>query len=145
MALRLNISHATVTMIVVLATIAAACEGPTEQAKECTAGGAADEAMFAQHFSQMSFGNGEAPTGEGGQEFVPSESVVIDTVARTETATRFCAQERSRLGTVVYDREHSLPVGESRTDLGSFQEKADYVIRVSVGDVLVKNLAFTVR
>lgn len=122
-----------------------ACGGPTEQAKECASGGSADEATFAQHFSRMDFGSGGSPSGEGGQQFTPSEAVVVVVAARAETATRFCAQERSRLGTVAYDQTPALPTGETQVNLGTFQNKGDYVIRVSVDGTLVKNLTFTVR
>lgn len=132
-------------LILALAAIAAACGGATQQAVECTAGGSADQAAFAEHFSRMEFGSGGAPTGEGGQEFTPSDAVVVVVAAKTETATRLCAQERGRLGTVAYDQTHTLPVGESRLDLGAFQKKGNYVVRVSVGETLVKNLTFTVR
>ncbi|MBI4338299.1 MAG: hypothetical protein HY683_10790 [Chloroflexi bacterium] len=132
-------------VLVALALVAAACGGPTQQATECSAGGSADDVAFAQHFSKMDFGSGSGATGEGGREFTPTEAVVLVTVAKSEVATRFCAQERGRLGTVVHDQVHTLPAGETRTDLGAFQKKADYVVRVSVDGVLVKNLTFTVR
>lgn len=139
--------HRTVSAPLLLAMLlmAAACGAPTQQAKECSAGGSADDAVFAQHFSQMEFGSGSASTGEGGQEFASSEAVVVVAAAKGETATRFCAQERGRLSTVVYDQTHSLSNGESRTSLGVFEKKGDYVIRVSVGQTLVRNFTFTVR
>ena len=135
----------TAILATAVAFVAAACAGGTEQSKECTGGGTADEAVFAQHFSQMGFDSGLPATGEGGQEFAPSESVVLAVGAKGEVAIRFCAQKRSRTGDVAYDQEHSLPAGESRVNLGTFQEKGDYVVRASVGGLLVKNLAFTIR
>ncbi|MBI4200157.1 MAG: hypothetical protein HY535_06770 [Chloroflexi bacterium] len=145
MPLRADRSRAAAIFIAALAFVVAACGGPSQQARECTARGSADEAAFAQHFSEMDFASGRAPTGEGGQEFGPSEPVVVAAVAKASVGTRFCAQERGRLGTVGHDQEHALPAGESSINLGAFQKKGNYVVRVSVGGVLVRNLTFTVR
>lgn len=133
------------TLLVVSVLVGAACGGPTEQAKDC--GGAADPAAFAQHFSQMGFlgGSPASPGAEAELFFSPSESVVVAAVALRETSTRFCAQERSRLGTVIFDQTRTLPAGESRTDLGKVSKSGSYVVRISVGETTVRNLTFAVR
>lgn len=136
---------AAAVLLFAVGLVALACGGPSAQAKECTAGGSAEEAAFAQYFTSMSFAGGKPSTGEGGQEFSPAEPVTVQTEAKAETPARFCVQARGRTGDVAYDQEHRLAAGASTTDLGAFQKKGDYVIRVAVNDVLVRNMTFTVR
>ena len=52
-------------------------------------------------------------------------------------------QERRRAGTIAGEREGAGPAGRALIPLGSFEE-GDYVVRVTVERVLVRNLPFSV-
>ena len=54
------------------------------------------------------------------------------------------AQERRTAGTIAGKREGSLPAGRALIPLGSIEE-GDYVMRVPVERVLVRNVAFIVE
>ena len=70
--------------------------------------------------------------------------MVVATATQPVTV-RFCGQERGRPSDVVFDQTLTLPVGESQVDLGVVGEEGARVIRVTVGETLVKNLTFEVR
>ncbi|MBM3933068.1 MAG: hypothetical protein FJ319_02000 [SAR202 cluster bacterium] len=116
---------------------------PTRQ--ECSGPGSADTAAFDQFFTSMEFGSGSPPIGENGQRFGKTDAVVVETDAKSEVVTRFCLQERGRSGTVKSNNSATLVAGVNRTDLGAIDSGGTYVIRVWVGDKLVRNLPFTVE
>ena len=147
--------HATILLSSLALLLVAACGGesqpeatggtvlPTSQ--ECSGPGAADTAAFDQYFTKIAFGSGSAPTGDNGQEFVRADSIIVEVDAKTDVVTRFCVQERSRLGTVQSVNSPSLAAGVTRTDLGTVGNTGTYVVRVWAGDKLVKNLPFVLK
>ena len=136
--------------ILALCLVATACSAlvPPES---CGPGaeGAADEARFAQLFRSMDLVS--AATGltgeldeEGTPRFAAGEELQIVTDNLGALGIRACVQERRRAGTIAGEREGSLPAGRALIPLGSFHE-GDYVVRVMVERVLVRNLPFSVE
>lgn len=134
-----------VALVAALA-LAAAC-GSLKPPEDCAVpGGVADEAVFAQHFSQMAVvieGQDASPPVEE-PAFDPNDTLEVVATSVVDTATNLCLQERKGGGQIRYDETPILYAGENRASLGSFG-KGDYVLRVIVDDVLVRNLTFTVR
>ena len=107
-------------------------------------GGTADESAFAQHFTQMAVvAEGQVAAEEEGV-FNSTDTLEVVAVSLADTATNLCLQERKGGGKIRYNETPTLHEGEDRATLGSFGG-GDYVIRVIVDGVLVKNLPFSVR
>ncbi|HLF80490.1 MAG TPA: hypothetical protein VI410_01885 [Anaerolineales bacterium] len=109
---------------------------------------AVDEARFAQLFRSMELvsaatGLTGEPDEEGTPRFTPGEELQVVTDNLGALGIRACVQERRRAGTIAGEREGSLPAGRALIPLGSFEE-GDYVVRVTVERVLVRNLPFSV-
>ncbi|MBI4282276.1 MAG: hypothetical protein HY672_02145 [Chloroflexi bacterium] len=132
--------------LVAALALAAAC-GSLQPPEECAVpGGSADQTAFAEHFSQMAVVMEGQDASSSVEEPVFGSDDTVEVVATSiaDTSTNLCLQERKGGGQIRYDETPILYVGENRVSLGSFG-KGDYVVRVIVDDVLVKNLTFTVR
>jgi hypothetical protein len=84
------------------------------------------------------------PDEEGTPRFPAGDELQIVTDNLGGLGIRACVQERQRAGTIAGEREGSLPAGRALIPLGSFEE-GDYVVRVLVERVLVRNLPFIVE
>jgi len=136
--------------ILSLCLLATAC-GALVPPESCGPGaeGAADEARFAQLFRSMELvsattGLPGEPDEEGTPRFTAGDELQIVTDNLGALGIRACVQERRRAGTIAGEREGSLPAGRALIPLGSFEE-GDYVVRVLVERVLVRNLPFSVE
>ena len=136
--------------LTLIALLAAAC-GSFSPPPECTEGlgGTADEALFAQYFTSMelvSAASGEpgAPR-ENGAEFPVSEPLAVNVSAVAEVSVRFCVQGFYDGGVIADDLTSDIVPGDNQVHLDTFDTAANYVVRVIVDDVLVKNLPFTLQ
>lgn len=139
-----------VGVVVALALFALACGSfaPPESCGE-DIGGTADEALFAEHFTQMdlvveSTGASGEPDDEMGEVFTSGDGLVIRAESLGEVSVRACVQPRSGGGQIPFDETETLAEGEDTFSLGSFDE-GSYVIRVIVDGTLVRNLVFGVE
>ena len=133
--------------IVTMIALATACE-ETGSPEDCELGVVADTDAFEAAFDSMELIDDE--TGESFEEtadgfIVPEGTVVsISATAVDTTDWRACQQERVGGGDIVLDEEWTQEAGEESFLLGEFPP-LDYVVRVGVDGVLVKNLPFTVE
>ncbi len=117
---------------------------------ECTEGlgGTADEAMFAQYFTSMELV--DQTTGQPGQphdpgvSFAASAPLTIRISSVADVTVRACVQFFDR-NEIAFDQASTLPIGQNEIVLGAFPGAGNYVVRVIVDGVLVKNLPFTLQ
>ena len=124
--------------LVVLAIVLAACGGPTNCPGLTT--GAADQAKFGQHFTNMALAKQGGAAQTSDPKFAASDNLEVVTTTLADTSTRMCVQS----GKPPVDKTSTLAKGESRTAVGTFG-KGSHVVRVFVDGTLVKNLPFTVQ
>lgn len=109
-------------------------------------GGTADEAAFAHSFNSLALISQSSglpgAEGENGMQFSAAESLALTVDARSALTLRACVQPRGP-GTMAFDRSKDLAAGEGSFELGSFSA-GNYVIRVIVDNLLVKNFSFQV-
>ena len=143
-------SRTLLVALAALALLAAAC-GQIGPPPECAEGlgGTADQTLFAQYFTSMELvsaasGQPGAPA-ENGASFPVSEPLAINASVLTEVSARFCVQGFYASGVIADDLTADLVPGENQVHLDAFDTAADYVVRVIVDGVLVKNLPFTLQ
>ncbi|MEW6092999.1 MAG: hypothetical protein AB1531_03440 [Chloroflexota bacterium] len=111
-------------------------------------GGTADDVLFGQYFESMELvsANTYQPgtQGENGVEFAAGESLLIMFDAKTDVEVRACIQNTIGGGEIAFDQTSSFISGENEFSVGVF-EPSNYVIRVIVDGVLVKNFPFEVK
>ena len=141
MAVKTRRAAATLTAIIL---ILSSCGPP----QSCGVGGIADKAAFSQYFAQMvlvSGGTGESgQPGDNGPRFTPTDEIVIQAESLNEVSLRACVEERGAGGQIPFDDARILPAGTGSFSVGSFPP-GNYVVRVTVDDTLVINLAFSVQ
>jgi hypothetical protein len=132
-----------------LCLLAAAC-GSLAPPESCGPGaeGEPDEARFNELFRSMQLvsldtGLPGEPDEEGVPQFTAGEELEVAVHSLRELNIRACVQERSHSARIAAQPEGEMPAGNSRIPLGHF-EKGDYVVRVLVDRVLVRNLPFRV-
>lgn len=132
--------------LALLLALALSCQSVRPPEECAVKGGVADQAAFARHFTEMSLASDKqiAPFGDHAMALTSDGVLEVVATGLANTATNLCTQERKGGGKVVYNQTLTLPQGESRTRLGSFAP-GEYVIRVIVDGVLVRNLTFGVR
>lgn len=139
-----------VPVFVALALLGAAC-GSLGPPPECTEGlgGTADEALFAQYFTAMELVSADSgqPGGpaENGASFPGGEPLAVNVSAGAAVTVRFCVQGFYDGGVIADDLTADLVPGANQVHLDTFDTSADYVVRVIVDGVLVKNLPFTLQ
>jgi hypothetical protein len=69
------------------------------------------------------------------------ELVIIDTAGATVI---ICIGEAKGGGKIAFNQTTAVTSGENRVKLGSFKANP-YVVRIAADNVLVKNIAFTVK
>jgi hypothetical protein len=134
-----------------LLVVAAAC-APLSAPPECAEGlgGTANETLFAQYFTSMelvSATSGRQPgdPAENGAAFPVAELLAINASVLSEVSVRFCVQGFFTGGVIADDLTTDLVPGDNQVHLDAFDTAADYVVRVIVDGVLVKNLPFTLH
>jgi hypothetical protein len=136
-----------IAVVTIVVLTLAACGGAAPSAA-CGLGGTADQAAFERSFSSMVLVDAAGKPGledpDGSVIFGASARVVVRLEATTATEARFCVAVRDGSGTIVADQTARLGTGAGQVDLGPFPAR-DYVIRVGVGGVLVRNLPFAIR
>ena len=128
--------------------LAAACSfGPPPSCGE-NIGGTADTVKFEQYFTNMNLVNEASgqpgPAGENGMEFSPGESLAIQVESKSAVELRACIQPLSGGNKIAFDQTKTLSPGQGTVSIGTF-EQGKYVIRVIVGDILVKNFPFVIK
>ena len=137
-----------IVVCIALGLMVAAC-GPLSPSESCGAGGTADKAAFAQHFTSMELvneatGQPGQPDQEGEPQFASSDPLAIRVESRSRVSVRACVEQRRGGGKIAHDQTHTLAQGAGSASLGSFAP-GPYVVRVIVDGVLVKNLPFSTR
>jgi hypothetical protein len=135
--------------LIALALLAAACAslappescGPGSQAEP-------DQARFAQLFRSVELISAEtglagALDEDGAAQFLEGEQLQIAVDSLGAARIRACVQERTRAARIAADPEGSVRAGRAFVPLGAFAE-GEYVARILVDRVLVRNLVFTV-
>ena len=112
-------------------------------------GGTADEALFAEYFSDMQLvieGTDEVPPpgSESGALVSTGDSLTVKMQVLKTATVRACVQERAGGGGIPADETRTVQPGEAYLPLGEF-EKGSYVARIIVDGTLVKNLTFEVK
>ncbi len=144
------LSSKSIVLVLLFSLLAAACGSSFGPPPECATGlgGTADEAKFAQYFSSMdlvSQTTGQTGTpADNGVAFAVSEPLVIQVGNTAGVSVRACVQFFNG-NTIAFDQTSTLPVGQSEIVLGAFPGKGNYVVRMIVDGVLVKNLPFTLQ
>ncbi len=132
-------------LLACLALASAACgSGAQSPAPRCATTGSADAGAFEKSFSKMVLVGGGADDPESGRIYREADAVSVSATATATTTARFCVNFRDGSGRIAADVTKDLRATETTVDLGTF-EPASYVVRVSVGGTLVKNLAFVVK
>ncbi len=138
------------SIFIVLFLMSLAC-GSLSTLEDCGEGidGTADEALFGQNFSFMNLVDAETGErgedgGEDGRLFDADDSLKISFESKSNVTMRICVQERKGGGKVVLNRSVDYFTGEGGFVLGTFPS-GNYIVRVIMGDVLVKNLPFTIE
>ena len=137
-----------ITTLVILGSLAAACSfGPPPSCGD-EIGGTADTATFDQYFNSMTLvakTTGQpGPQGDAGPQFAQGEPLAIQVDARAEVTLRACIQPMGGQKEISFDKTQTLSPGLGTFELGPF-EPGTYVIRVIIGNTLVKNFPFQVR
>lgn len=136
--------------LLTLALLVAGC-GQVGPPPECTEGlgGTANETLFAQYFTSMELVSATSgqpgDPAENGAAFPVSELLAINASVRSEVSARFCVQGFFAGGVIADDLSADLVPGDNQVHLDAFETAADYVVRVIVDGVLVKNLPFTLH
>jgi hypothetical protein len=111
-------------------------------------GGVADETLFGEYFESMELVNANTwqpgAQGENGMEFAEGEALLIMFDARTEVQVRACIQHTVGGGEIAFDDSVSFQAGSNEFQIGSFVP-GPYVIRIIVGNTLVKNFQFVIN
>jgi len=143
----LSLSVGGLAMVVLVAAACAPLSAPPECADGL--GGTADQNLFAQYFTAMelvSATSGQPGTpAENGASFPVTELLAVNVSAVAEVPVRFCVQGFYAGGVIADDLTADMVPGENRVHLDAFDTAADYVVRVIVDGVLVKNLPFTLQ
>jgi hypothetical protein len=109
-------------------------------------GGTADTANFDQTFTNMALvnQNGVPGTeGENGMEFAATDTLDIRADSNSDVTVRACVQNFNGRP-IAFDGTQTFTQGSSGFSLGSFQS-GNYVVRVIVDGVLVKNFPFEIK
>ena len=111
-------------------------------------GGTADEVLFGQYFESMELVSATTyqpgTQWENGVEFTAGEPLLIMFDAKIDVEVRACIQNTVGGGQIAFDQASSFTSGENEFSVGVF-EPSNYVIRVIVDGVLVKNFPFEVK
>lgn len=112
-------------------------------------GGSPDPSTFAQHFASMKLVNADTgvagpPDSESEASFGQGETLAIQYSAVSPGSLRACVQERTGGGGIPFDQTHAFASGDGTMSLRSFGP-GTYVVRAIVGDMLVRNLTFTIK
>lgn len=136
------------TVLLILGISVTACIhiGPPESCGD-TIGGTADEVLFACRFERMALVNATSgepgEKGEYGERYTLGDTLDLRADSYSEVAVRICIQNTSA-GPIAYDQTLTFPEGSGGVTLGSF-EPGNYVIRVIVDGILVRNFPFEIR
>jgi len=134
-------------LVLTLSIIACGTFSPPESCGD-EIGGTADEVLFGQYFESMELvsANTYQPgtQGENGVEFAAGEPLLIMFDAKTDVEVRACIQNTVGGGEIAFDQTTSFLGGENEFQVGTF-ESSNYVIRVIVEGVLVKNFQFVIE
>jgi hypothetical protein len=146
--LKRSIGATSIFIVLFLMSLACGSLSPPEDCGEGI-GGTADEALFGQNFSSMNLldadtGGQGKDGGENGRLFDAGVSLKLAFNSKSNVTMRICIQERKGGGKVVLNRSVDYFVGEGGLVLGKFRN-GDYVVRVIMGNVLVKNLPFGIE
>lgn len=139
-----------IATLLILALLASACGGSFGPPPECTEGlgGTADEAKFAQYFSSVELVSQN--TGQPGElhdpgaSFPVSEPLVIKISSVGDVTVRACVQFFNG-NQIAFDQSFTFTPGENEITLGAFPDAGNYVVRMIVDGVLVKNFPFTLQ
>lgn len=141
---------AAIAVLVAIGLIVPACGSfaPPESCGEWI-GGTADEARFAQHFTEMHLvseatGRPGPEDPEAGIQVTATERVAVEAATLADVTVWTCVQERRGGGKIAFNQEHRAAQGGARLSLGSFKS-GSYVVRVIVDGTLLKNLTFLVK
>jgi hypothetical protein len=133
-------------LFLVLAALACGSFSPPE---DCGAGigGTANEALFGDNFASMELVDANTwqpgDPGENGVQF-GQDPLLIMFDAKGDVTVRACIQNTQGGGKLAFDQTASFSSGSNEFQIGSF-EPGNYVIRVIVDGVLVKNFPFEVK
>ena len=134
----------TVLFVALFGLAIGAC-GAISPPESCTHTGF-DEATFSEFFTDMYLIN--TATGEPGERdpeqgdrYATDDQIAVWIESLEDVEVQFCIEQRKGGGQIVYNQAHSISQGESTVALPTF-ESDPYVIRVIVGEVLVRNLTF---
>jgi hypothetical protein len=111
-------------------------------------GGTADQAKYAQSFSSMQLINqttGLTGTeGENGTQFTSSDNLAIQAGTLSNVNIRVCVQHTDSTKPIPFDQTRTLSQGQTDFSIGQL-EAGNYVIRVIVDNILVKNFPFEIK
>jgi hypothetical protein len=147
--MKLRQPHPTLILIpTILVSMACGSFAPPASCGE-NIGGVADDTAFSQYFSSIKLVNEDTgiagpADSESEASFTQGEKLAISYSAVAEGSLRACVQERAGGGGIPLDQTFSFAQGEGRLSLGTF-EAGTYVVRVIIGETLVRNLTFTVK
>ena len=138
----------TIIVAVLFLSFSTSCNfGPPPSCGE-NIGGVANNEVFSTYFSDMVLidqSTGQTGTsGENGLEFQKSSKLGIQYEAISEVTLRACIQPMGGSSTIAFDQSKALSTGQGQFELDAF-ESGNYVIRVIVGDTLIKNFPFTMK
>ena len=133
--------------LLVLTVLACGSLSPPESCGEGV-GGTADEGVFAEHFSLMELvdeATGQpGPEGEEGPRFASTAALSLAMESLSEASMQICVQERRGGGKVAFNQSLTVPSGAGAAALGTF-DPGNYVIRVIVDGILVRNFPFVIE
>ena len=128
-------------------TLASCSSGPPPSCGE-EIGGVADTARFDQYFSSMNLVQQNTgaipPEGESGAEFPRGAGLTIQFESKSDVEVRICIQPLDAGDDQVFNQNHPVVEGEGSINLGAFKP-GNYVVRVIVDGVLIKNFPFSVQ
>jgi hypothetical protein len=111
-------------------------------------GGVADTVKFDEYFNTMALVNqatgNPGPDSDNGQQYAENETLVIQLEVKSEVTVQACIQPMGGGNSLPLDESKTFSAGQASFDLGSFQ-KGNYVIRVIVDNILVKNFPFNIQ
>ncbi|HSB88947.1 MAG TPA: hypothetical protein VLD63_02860 [Anaerolineales bacterium] len=141
----MHVSRRIASALAATALLASACSfGPPPSCGD-NIGGTADTVVFDQYFNSMalvSHATGQTgPEGDSGSQFAQGDQLEIQIDAKSAVDVRACIQPTSGGNKIAFDQTQSMSQGPNVFPVGAF-DKGTYVIRVIVGDTLVKNFPF---
>jgi hypothetical protein len=143
--------HLLFSLFLVLCTLGLASCGSYSPPESCGegVGGSANEALFNLYFTNMILVDSTTeqpgePNEDGEIRYSPSDLLELQMEGTEAITIRACVQERTAGGEIAFNESKTIPRGKSTMELGAFAE-GNYVIRVILGDTLIKNFPFLVE